>query len=113
MAKVRDALRNLVAIVIDERDQKELADREEEVDEIQQEVVAERVQISSRVGLFSVMKLKRPKLTKSLLGSLAHSRQLPRRGSKGTSMKECLQMAWALKGFLGGHFVPRSKRWWK
>jgi hypothetical protein len=37
--------------VIDERDQKELADREEEVDEIRQETLVEHVKISSRVSL--------------------------------------------------------------
>ncbi|KAJ2931227.1 hypothetical protein H1R20_g5802, partial [Candolleomyces eurysporus] len=54
LAKVRDALHSLVAVVIDERDQKELADREEEVDEIRQETVVEHVKISSRVRLRTV-----------------------------------------------------------
>ncbi|RXW21902.1 hypothetical protein EST38_g3950 [Candolleomyces aberdarensis] len=54
LAKVRDALHSLVAVVIDERDQKELADREEEADEIRQETVVEHVKISSRVRLRTV-----------------------------------------------------------
>ena len=81
LAKVRDALHNLVAVVIDERDQKELAEREEEVDEIRQETLVEHVKISSRVGL--PFMTKQAKLTMSLLGSLTHSRQLSRRGGKG------------------------------
>lgn len=50
LAKVRDALHDLVAVVIDERDQTELADREEEeVEELRQESQVNHVKITSRV----------------------------------------------------------------
>ncbi|KAF5326320.1 hypothetical protein D9611_000022 [Ephemerocybe angulata] len=54
LAKVRDALSDLVAVVIDERDQTELDDREEEVDELRQESQVNHIKISSRVRLRTV-----------------------------------------------------------
>jgi hypothetical protein len=49
LARVRDALQDKVAILIDERDQTELADREEEVNELREEAQVTHVKISSRV----------------------------------------------------------------
>ena len=46
LAKVRDALSDSVAVVIDERDQRELADREEEKED---DAVVEHVKVSKRV----------------------------------------------------------------
>lgn len=50
LAKVRDALSDSVAVVIDERDQEALAAGEEDK-ELQEESLVERVQVSKRVSL--------------------------------------------------------------
>lgn len=50
LARMRDALANKVAVVIDERDQRELADREAEHEDTMAQPVIEHVKVSRRVS---------------------------------------------------------------
>ena len=55
LAKLRDALSGAVAVVIDERDQEALAEKDEEKDDLETHV--EHVKVSRRVCNFSAFKL--------------------------------------------------------
>lgn len=52
LARLRDALRNEVAVIIDERDQADLNDQEDESDSQGAEVSIERVNVTKRVRFF-------------------------------------------------------------
>lgn len=52
LARLRDALRNQVAVIIDERDQAALDDQESDGDQSAGEVTIERVNVTKRVRLY-------------------------------------------------------------
>lgn len=80
-----------VAVLIDERDQQELSQREEEQDvdvgiQIEQ-VKVEQVKVSQRVRPFSKELVQ--SLNAFCKGQVAYDRQLPGRRSKGGTASRC------------------------
>ena len=85
LARLRDALRNEVAVIIDERDQADLNDREDESDsQGAGEVVIERVNVTKRVRFFHCGPAKHE--STDIVGSSSNCGQLSRRRRPSKSL---------------------------
>ena len=80
LARLRDAFADKIAVIIDERDQRELADREaENDDDLAASSVVEHVKVSRRVSRLSQIFLWNIR-SNAYVGPPSHYRQLSRRG---------------------------------